>query len=97
MGTCGEDATWPSPKVLEGDCTEVIKDALSDEPHGTKNAIVVASLPWGRQQRLEHAFHIRDMLAGLADALRRGGLLLPLCGADARHFARERSLMLEAS
>ena len=91
-----KDDTWPSPKVFEGDCTEVIKDALSDEPQATASVIVVASLPWGRQQRLEHAFHIRDMLAGLADALPAGTVFCCLSAAPMQDTLRESGLKLEA-
>ena len=35
----------------------------------SSGAIVLASLPWGRQQRLSHAFHVHDILTALRTQL----------------------------
>lgn len=49
------------PVVLDHDARSAVQHESMQ-----KVGIVLASLPWGRQQRLEHHFHIRDLLQGVA-------------------------------
>ena len=61
---------WPKdvhPTVVKHD----VSDALSAIPHADlpKVGVVLGVLPFGRQQRLDHAHHIRDLLERLTQQL----------------------------
>ena len=76
------------PAVLEHDT------AKAGVPHGAPpggSSLVVANLPWGREQRLDHHFHIRDLLASVAPA---GATFALLSGESLSPTIRECGLCL---
>eukprot|EP00965_Chrysotila_dentata_P141466 4675672-Pleurochrysis_carterae.AAC.1 len=81
------------PLVIEHDCS------LPDLPSAATDDVtmVVASLPWGRNQRLLHADHLPDMLAALAAKLPNSTFsLLAATALSPQTLARTRLSVLEA-
>ena len=77
------------PAVLEHDTAN---DGLpSGAPPEDSSTLVVANLPWGREQRLDHHFHIRDLLASVAPA---GATFALLSGESISPTIRECGLRL---
>lgn len=84
------------PAVAEFDCTSgPLPAALTHAQDVSDIGIVLASLPWGRQQRLSHAFHIRDILSALRAQLRAGTTFCCLSAVSIAPTLQECGLRVE--
>ena len=68
------------PRVLVHDCNEPLPEAA----RGAR--LVVASLPWGRQQRIPHATYLASLLGSLAQQLGAGATFVLLSAEPAEEM-----------